>query len=65
MSKHAAVTAEVKNVLGSLMISGMPNGEDRLTVLVRHGDGRRARRILAANKWSLAIDVVEAPGGPQ
>lgn len=62
MSKHAAATAQIKNILGSLMVSGMPNG-DRLTILVRHGDGRRARSILAANKWSLAIDVEEAPGG--
>jgi hypothetical protein len=60
--RHVTVTAEIKNLLGSLMISGMPNGDDRLTVLVRHGGSRRARSILAANKWPLAIDVVEAPG---
>lgn len=62
-ARHVTVTAEIKNLLGSLMISGIPNGDDRLTVLVTHGDGRRARRVLAASKWPLAIDVVEAPDG--
>jgi hypothetical protein len=58
---HAAVTAQIKNILGHLMVNAFPNGADRLTVLVMHGGGRRAREVLAANCWPLALDVREVP----
>lgn len=58
---HIAVTAQIKNLLGSLMINAFPNGESRLTVLVRNGSERQARQTLATTKWPLAIDVEESP----
>lgn len=53
--------AHIKNILGGIMINGFANGDDRLTVLVTNGSGRRARSVLAASQWDVAIDVEEAP----
>lgn len=58
---QTAARAQIKNILGGIMIDAFANGPDRLTVLVRAGDGRRARSVLSANRWTLAIDVTEAP----
>ncbi len=57
---QTSVRAQIKNVLGSLMIDAFPNGDDRLNVLVLAGNVRRARRVLASCTWRVQIDVIEA-----